>query len=430
MTLQDTPAAGPLDRFGRYALVGGEKALRIPVGIFVSGLTSRALGVEDFGLLSSVLVLLTVMSPLASFGLESLGIALASGSHGAAGYIKSIAPFRLVTGIVAAVLFLLASTAFFHAAADRVAAYALCALATVLVLRIYEIGENLLFAQERLATLAAIRIGALLSANLLIVAVLLVKPGLSQLLAISAAEAALLLAAYAYLFRSDIREAMHQRGEHCELRSAFAQCRAAAPVFLSGLLVLVLLNADKLLVYRFMGKTEVGLYNSAAKLLDVLYFIPMVIGTAHAASFARLAQGGNLLPAYRSALSTATVLSVAAAAVLALCSGFIMPLVFGSPFADASRVLALLAPCLVAVSWVSLRTRALAAMDQRREILRLTLTACAVHFPFLALGLWIGSIEAVALCQSASWMVGAAIVPMFSPVAGRLSPLRALRVAR
>jgi O-antigen/teichoic acid export membrane protein len=427
MTLQESAAESPMLRFGRYALVGGEKALRIPVGILVAGLTSRALGVEDFGLFSSVLVLLTVMSPLASFGLESLGIALASKSHGAAAYIRSIASFRLLTGIVAAVSFLLVATAYFHAAAGRIAAYALCALSAVLVLRIYEIGENLLFAQERLATLAAVRVGAFLTANLLIVAVLLTKPALSVLLALGAAEAALLLAAHAFLFRASIRDALRLRGERHELASAFAQCRATAPVFLSGLLVLVLLNADKLLVYRFMGRTEVGLYNSAAKLVDVLYFIPMVIGTTHAASFARLAQGGDLMPAYRSALSTATWLSVAAAAVLALCSGILMRVVFGEPFAGAARSLALLAPCLVAVTWVSMRTRALAAMDQRHEILRLTATACVIHLPFLAFALWVGSIEAVALCQTAGWMVAAAVVPLFSPLAGDLSPLRALR---
>jgi PST family polysaccharide transporter len=411
-------------------LVGGDKALRIPIGILVTGLTARGLGVEDFGVYSSVLVLLAVMSPLASFGLESLGIALASRSQGPAAYIRAVGSFRLMTGLVAAALFLLAAAAYFHDAATQFATYALLAVSSVLILRVYEIGESLLFVQERLALLAAVRIGALLAATLVVVAVLVLNPDVSLLLAASAAEAALLLALYAGLFRKDIRAALGQRSGQGTLRATWAQCQAAAPVFLSGMLVLALLNADKLLVYRFMDKTEVGLYNSAARLIEVLYLIPMVIGTVHAASFARLAQEGDLMPAYRNALLTATALSVSAAALLALLAEFIVPLVFGPEFSGASGILVLLSPCVVAVTWVSLRTRALAAMDQPREILGLTVTALVIHLPLLALGLWIGSIEAVALCQMFGWILAAVAVPMTSRTASPLSPLRALRTPR
>jgi len=84
MTVRETLATWVSGRFGRYLLVGSEKLLRIPVGVLVSALASRALGVDDFGLYTSILVLLTVMAPLASFGLESLGIAMASKSADAA----------------------------------------------------------------------------------------------------------------------------------------------------------------------------------------------------------------------------------------------------------------------------------------------------------------------------------------------------------
>lgn len=430
MNLPEAAGGRSISRFERYALVGGEKALRIPVGLLVTSLTTRALGVEDFGLFSSVLVLLTVMSPLASFGLESVGIALASRSQGAAGYIRAVGSFRLTTGIIAATLFIPAAALYFHNAASPIAVYALCAVSAVLVFRVYEICENLLFVQERLATLAAVRIGAMLLANLMVVGVLILKPGISLLLCMSVAEAALSFALCAYLFRADIRAALGPQSGHEALRSTLVQYRAVAPVFLSGMLVLILLNADKLLISRFMEGTQVGLYNSAARLVEVLYLIPMVIGTAHAASFAKLARDGDLMPAYRSALLTATILSVAAAAVLAAFSGVIVPLVFGPEFGEAASVLALLAPCVVAVTWVSLRTRALAAMDRPWEILRLTAIALVIHVPLLALGLRVGSIEAIALSQTAGWLAAAAVVPMSSPVASALSPLRALRVSR
>lgn len=413
---------GESGRLGRYLLVGSEKALRIPLGILVSGLASRALGVEQFGQYTSLLVLLTVMAPLASFGLESLGIAMASRSAAPADYLRSLAPFRCLTGAGAALLFLAAAVTYFAAATSGVSALALVAVSAAMLLRIYELGEHLLFAQERFVTLAAVRICGFVAATLVAVVVLLRDPGISLLLAVSAVESLLLLLFYAALFRRDIAAAARQWGADRRLREAWAHCQSASPVFVSGLLVLLLLNADKLLVFRLIGPSESGLYNAAARLVDVLYFIPMVIGSTHAAGFARMAPDGRLLPAYRRALLTATGVSAAAAVLLASFAREIVTVVYGESFVAAAQVLMLLAPGLVAVTWVSLRTRALAALDHRREILRLTLVACAVHFPLLALGLWIGSAEAVALCQSAGWMAAAVAVPLVSASARRLTP--------
>jgi O-antigen/teichoic acid export membrane protein len=407
---------------GRYLLVGSEKALRIPLGVLVSGLASRGLGVEDFGQYTSVLVLLAVMTPLASFGLESLGIAMASRSARPADYLGSLAAFRCLTGVVAALLFLVTAVTYLGAAANEVSVLALLAVSAILLLRIYELGEHLLLAQERFATLAVARICCLLAATLITVVVLLNDPDVSVLLAISAAESLLLLLFYVAVFRSDIVAAAERTGAERRLREAWAHCQSASPVFVSGLLVLLLLNTDKLLVFRFIGPSESGLYNAAAKLVDVLYFIPMVIGSTHAAGFTRMVPGGRLLPAYRRALLTATLVSAMAALVLAAFAEPIVTVVYGEPFAAAAQVLMLLAPGLVAVTWVSLRTRALAALDRRNEILRLTLVACVVHFPLLAIGLRIGTAEAVALCQSVGWIAAAVVVPLVSRSSRNLSP--------
>ncbi len=433
--MQAPPTAADSGRLGRYLLVGSEKAVRIPIGILVSGLASRALGVEDYGQYTSVLVLLTVMTPLASFGLESLGIAMASRNARPADYLRDVAAFRCLTGAAAALLFVAAAATIFAGGGSEVSILALVAVSTILVLRVYELGEHLLFAQERFATLAAVRICCLLAATLVVVAVLLRGTDVSALLAVNAVESLLLLLVFAVLFHRDIVAAAERSSADPKFRQAWAHCRSAFPVLASGLLVLLLLNADKLLVFRFIGASESGLYNAAAKLVDVLYFIPMVIGSTHAAGFSRMAPQGTLLPAYRRALRTATWLSAATAAALAAFAPWIVIIVYGESFAPAAQVLTFLAPGLVAVTWVSLRTRALAALDRRGEILRLTLAACAVHFPLLAVGvhfpllavgLWVGTAQAVALCQTLGWIVAAVAVPMVSRNSREMSPLHSI----
>ena len=258
MTASNVPAAGGFGRMGRYLLVGSDRVFRIPVGILVSGLASRALGVEDFGLYTSVLVLLAVVTPLASFGLESLGIAMASQSRDAAIYLRSLVSFRLFTGVGAALLFLAAALIYFSAVMDRVAVLALAAVGSVLLMRVYELGENLLFAQERLAMLALVRISAFLAADTAIVVVLLNSASLSLLLALSAAESVLLFALYVAVFRRDIAEAIRLWGLGSGTARRLDSLSIGISHLASGLLVLLLLNTDKLLVFRFMGQAESG----------------------------------------------------------------------------------------------------------------------------------------------------------------------------
>jgi O-antigen/teichoic acid export membrane protein len=411
----------------RYLIVGGERLIRIPVGILIAGLASRALGLEDFGLYTTVMVLLTVLTPFASFGLESLGIAMAARRQDGPGYLRDIAAFRLLTGILASCLFMLAVATLPGGIQGRTATAALAAASAVLVLRIYELGENVLFAQDRLSSLAAVRIIALVSAGAVTAFALLAGAGLNVLLVLSAAEALLLVVLYSIVLRREIVNSFRRSGSGRELMAIWNHVRLALPVFTSGVLVLILLNADKLLVFWILGEAESGLYNASAKLVDVLFFIPMTIGASHAASFARAANAEELRLSFRGAMVTATLVTMIVAVVVAALSPWIVPLLYGVAFESASAVLAILAPSLVAVTWVSLRTRALVALDRTREILRLTVLAGILHLPFVAAGAWIGTIESVAAGHTLGWMIAAVLVPMVSRAARTLAPWPVLR---
>ncbi len=249
-----------------------------------------------------------------------------------------------MTGVLAGASFLLVAYTYFEASDRNLATSAMLVLSGIFIFKAYELGENVLFSKERLGAVARFRLLAYLLANILIVAVLIIRPGVDVLLALASLEAAILLLCHLSYFREDLRKALRRPAADRNVSEALRQGRTALPMFLSGTLVLLMLNLDKLLVYRFMGDDEVGLYNSAAKLVDVLFFLPVVIGSVHAASFARLAAGPDLPGAYRRAFSEATWLTLAVVALLAAMSGFVMPLVYGKPFAPAAPALAWLAP--------------------------------------------------------------------------------------
>ena len=401
--------------------------MRIPVVVLVAGLLSRRLGIEDFGVYTSLIVLLTVLAPFATFGLENLGISLASRSRGAPAYLRSMAPFRALTGAVAAGLFLVSALTLLAPTSSRVGILTLATVGAVLFLRIHELGEHVLFAKERLRTLAAVRITALLVANALIIAVLLRGGGLSLALTLIVLEPLLLLGLIVIVLRREILEACRLEATGRGRGNLMDHCRAALPAFVSGLLVLILLSADKILVFMYFGQAESGLYNAAARLVDALYFIPVVIGTTHAATLTRQATVADLMSSYRGAFRMATVATASAATALMVFAPVLTWVIYGTPFETAWPLLAILAPSLVAITWVTLRTYALAALDRPHEFLRLTFLACTVHLPLLAVGLWIGRVEAVAACHTLGWIVSAIAIPLVSPTARALSPWQNLR---
>ncbi len=415
-------------RLKRYASIGAEKAIRIPVAVVISALVSRSLGIEAFGLYSSLLALVTIFVPLASFGTESLGVAMAARSENTATFLGSVGTFRLATGILAALSFIAIVSAFFGSAVAEIDFPALVVLSSVLILRGYEVFEYELLARENINEIARTRLVAYLFSSAVMLIALHTGAGLPLILALVTLEPALLLLWFGIRFRADWPRVRAGSTSWREKLPAFrAQARESMPVFASGVIVLIMLNVDRLMVYRFLGAEDAGLYSSAAKLVEVLFFIPLVIGSVYAASLARLSADAGFFSTYRTALQEGTLLSTVAAILLAAFSGPILSLIFGPQFAPAASALAWLSPTIIAVTWVSLRTRALAALDMRWDLLKMSALAFVVHLPLLMFGISLGSIEAVAASQSAGWLIAALLVPRFVSDALAFSPINALR---
>jgi len=410
--------------FSQYSVVSAEKFIRLPVGMAISGIAARAFGAEVFGTYTSLLVLLTVLTPLASFGLESLGISLAARADRPSTYFRAVGLQRLVTGLVAAIAFLgISSYIAYGPEIPLVQPGVLGILALVVVLRWYELGENVLFAQAQVNRVVRFRLAAYMVSAGIILFVLLVRPSADAVLALQVVEPAILLFIYVRAFRPDLLDAFRSNQARDFKKHLALQVRMSFPVFASAALVLVLLNIDKLLVFELIGRRDAGFYNAAAKLVDVSFFLPVAIGTVHAAAFTRAGAGAALVESYRSAILRATIIAVGAAMLLAVLAPWVMTLIYGQEYRIAASTLAWLAPCLIPVTWVSLRTRALIAVDAGREVLRLTGIAMLIHVPIVSLAAATGSIQYVAASQTASWFATALVLPLCSRTARALGPL-------
>jgi lipopolysaccharide exporter len=135
-------------------------------------------------------------------------------------------------------------------------------------------------------------------------------------------------------------------------RAAWPERALVAELFRFGrwivvvhLLAAIVHHADKLVVGRELGAAALGLYQMAAKVVEVSIVVWIwVVGRVLFPSFARLhAAGEPIAPAYLRALRAMSVVTLPGAALLALCAGPLLRTLFGDDWGAAAPVLRMLA---------------------------------------------------------------------------------------
>jgi len=152
--------------------------------------------------------------------------------------------------------------------------------------------------------------------------------------------------------------------------------RTSLPLMLSGIAVFVYMRANVFFLNEFDSKADVGLYNAAAAISGIAYFIPTVIVTALTPGLYRRynADRAQFERTFRHITSILTLgLSVIALAVMFLSHRIII-LLYGTAFAPAAAVLALHVWTLIPVA-NGLTSSVWLAAEKRTSVL-LTRTVC------------------------------------------------------
>lgn len=156
--------------------------------------------------------------------------------------------------------------------------------------------------------------------------------------------------------------------------------RSLAPFAAAFVLLTAYLKADILLLERWRGGAEAGVYNAAFKFVDLAQALSLVVATALYPRLSRLAAArGERGEGRRWAAGRATELlllgGVPAAAVLWLLREPVVTLLYGEAYAPSVAVLARLAPALPFLALNALGTVVLAASGRMRAVAALYLGA-------------------------------------------------------
>lgn len=152
--------------------------------------------------------------------------------------------------------------------------------------------------------------------------------------------------------------------------------RTSLPLMLSGIAVFVYARANIFFLSAMDGKASVGLYNAAAAVSGIAYFIPTVIVTALTPGLYRAynADRAAFERAFRLIGSTLTIGLAAIALIVMWQSNRIVALLYGDAFMPAASVLALHVWTLIPIAY-GLTSSVWLAAEKRTSVL-LIRTVC------------------------------------------------------
>lgn len=114
------------------------------------------------------------------------------------------------------------------------------------------------------------------------------------------------------------------------------------PLILSDLVILIYMKFDKVMIGEIAGDTELGIYSVAVLLAEVWCFIPMAVTSSVFPSVIEAREGGNDELFYRrlqQLYSLMVFLAYIIAIPTTLLAGWVVPLLFGKAYGDASNML-------------------------------------------------------------------------------------------
>lgn len=319
----------------RLAMVAGS--------IGASILVARWLGAKGLGQFAVVNVTLALALQIGSAGLPSAMIySVAKDRQRLATQASNALLFAIVIGSALALAVI--ALASLNPAVFGYVPLRLMAIGSVSLpfLLITLLGLNLLLAIDRVAQFNLLDGAAPLLVLLNAVFVLIILgSGLFALVALNTVAAVLISAATIALIMRAIRQSVDRPRWYPDVSMFKLMASYAIKFYISIVAGMIIIRADLLIVNHFRGQAEAGVYAVASQVATLLMLLPGVIATL---LFPHVASSDDQRGVFAMRVTRHTSFLLAIICVLTVPVAFVIPLIYGSPFADATIQLFILLP--------------------------------------------------------------------------------------
>lgn len=318
-----------------------DQVIRMGVGLLVSVWVARYLGPSRFGILSYAVAFVSLLSVLATLGLDGIVVrdivrdpSCKEETLGTAFLLKFFGGLLtfLSTGVG---IYLLRSD-------DTLTRWLVGIVAVGTMFQAFDVVDFWFQSQIQSKFTVYAKNGAFLAMALVKVALILNRAPLIAFALAGVGELMLAAAGLAFVYRSKGNQFTSLR---FSLRRAKTLLRDSWPLVLSGLAIYVQAKFDQVMLGEMVGANEVGQFSAAMKLIEVFGFIPMIIYSSVAPEITKAKVEGDEV--YNNRLTNVYrlmfILFLAAAVPIFLFSERLVVMLYGVAYGKAGILLSLFA---------------------------------------------------------------------------------------
>lgn len=317
-----------------------DKILRMGVGLLVGVWVARYLGPEQFGQMNYAVAFVGLFGSIAALGFNGIIVRdIVRDPHSANSTVSTAFLLQAIAGLVAMVLAI--ATISILKPDDQFTFYLVIILSVSLIFKATDTIKYWFEAHVQSRYVVWIENGVFLLMALCRAALILTKSGLIAFIWLIFAETVLVAIGLVWIYVSN-------NGTLSILFQASAAraktlLKDSWPLLLGGIAITLYMRLDIVMLESMSNSREVGIYAAATRISEIWYFIPGIVIAS--VSPAIIASHGKDLDLYLKRLKTLYFmmvwLAIGVSLPIALLSGPIVNLLYGSEYQDAAPVLAI-----------------------------------------------------------------------------------------
>jgi O-antigen/teichoic acid export membrane protein len=349
-------------RYGANTLwLFAEQVLRMVAGFLVGVWVARYLGPEKFGLFSYALAFVSIFQGIAKLGLDEIVVRdLVQEPEKRDVYLGTSFWLKLLGGVITFIIIVIIlfiqsiftsnSSPFTSHFFTETNIYILI-IAFGIIFQSFEVIDFYYQATVQAKYISIRRIIQLILSSIIKICLVLIGADLILFVLVSLFDIISLSIMGWLIYRS---QGLSNFVRYFDIGIGKKLLRDSLPLLLSSIAVSIYMRIDQVMIKNMLGDREVGLYSAAMRLVEVWYFIPMII--TQSVFPAIVSRYNDKQEFYRRLVILSAVmgyLGLFLSIILSLSSYFIIKILYGEKFLDSASVLSILSFIIFISFWMS-----------------------------------------------------------------------------
>jgi O-antigen/teichoic acid export membrane protein len=328
--------------FRRYSIntawLFSEQILRMVAGFFVGVWVARYLGPEKFGIFSYALAFVSIFQGIAKLGLDGILVRdLVKESEKKDIYLGTSFWLKFFAGIIIFIIVLIVS----YFASDNLQTFIYINIISAgLIFQSFEVIDFYYQATVQAKYISIRKMIQLFLSSIIKIILVLVKADLIWFVLVTLFDSISLAVFSWWIYKS---QRLPNFIKYFKWNTAKRLLNDSWPLVLSSMAIAVYMRIDQVMIKNMLGDREVGLYSAAVKLVEIWYFIPMIITQSVFPAIVNAKKISEELYYERlqQLLSLLIWIAISLALIICLLSKHIIYFLYGGRFIEASPALAI-----------------------------------------------------------------------------------------